>query len=441
MTGFDEVKPSSRGMVIDLEQGTYFRKSDNPDRSGSRGGLIEWGDLDGDGCDDVIIALTRRRGSRTDKTWIEAWSMGCGKRIWQVTGVANRKDGQKKLVPGYELGTIAKAGDVDGDGVADVYCQQRGEKLVLLYSGKTGQLIEKRDSDRVATFVHPVRAQDVNGDGAVDLWFVKNEPALFVIHTALGGKHVGNVPLQWPGVPQDRHYINVAVSHFTDTNQDGFADLLLERTLPNPGGRTEMLEMAVLDGTSLQLLHKFETPAPRVFGETAYASPGDLTGDGWPDVVKGSACGEGDKGRVSFLQLIDGKSGKIVWKVTGNQAGGIEMYAVNVKTGERTDLPPDITYGGPVMVVPDMNGDGTVDLAMVCFIKGGAGGAVFVHSGRDGQLIGTVAPESDRVRLHQGYKEQVALLKNTKSGAPQIVSTGRDKQGNVVLTVLVLPRP
>lgn len=92
-----------------------------------------------------------------------------------------------------------------------------------------------------------------------------------------------------------------------------------------------------------------------------------------------------------------------------------------------------------MLVVPDVNSDGAVDLATVCKTEGGVSGAVLVHSGSNGQLLGTIAPDSDRVRLSFGDRTQLALLENTTNGAPQIVATGRSKERTAVLAVFELP--
>lgn len=440
VSGSAGAEPSTRARILNVDRAVRFHEADAAAESGLRGGLHAWGDLDGDGYDDVIVAFSRKSGVRPDLGWLEAWSPSTGERLWQVTGVGSRpSEDKKRLIAGYSIGEITKIGDVDGDGVADIYCQRRLKRTVLIYSGKSGDLLENRTKGDTPTFVTPVRAQDVDGDGIDDLWFVAHRPQRFVVEQALGGAHVRDLPLQWPGI-EGGQSVKVALPEFTDANQDGIAEVLLYRSLPNPGGRVEQLEMAVLDGSTMQLLHKFPTPAPRVFGDTSFAAPGDVTGDGLPDIVKAVVCGAGEQGRTSHMQLIDGSSGNVVWKVTGDRAGGVQEFAIDMKTGEKTELPPDIQYGGPIQVIRDLNGDGVPELATVCQTKGGAAGALFVHSGREGQLLGTIAPQGDNVRLSDRTRTQSVILRRTKRGAPEIILTGRNKQGDAVLIVLELPK-
>ena len=439
--GFPANKSTAIVQVIDLQDVSYLREDDKAALDSTCGGLIVWPDLDSDGTDDVVIAAAHGPvKGRQDTGYVEAWSAGRGERIWQVRGELSVFSGPGKVEAGYTLGQIARITDVDGDGVDDIYClADKPRQTELIISGKAGRVLEKRTTDRQATYKQPIRVDDANGDGAADLWFWSPRTSSVVIHSILGGEHLLNAGPIWPGIPESQT-VTIALPRFYDVTGDGIDDMLIRRNFPPPGGgRYVNYEMAIIDGKDFRLIRTFQTPMPRVGGEIEYAKPGDVTGDSQPDIVMASSTGEGPKNSTSFLQLTSGADGTIVWKTLGDLPGGQQRFSVDVKTGQRTELPADIGLGNPVLIAPDANGDGIPDLATVCLTKDGIAGALFVFSGRDGKLIGTLSPETDHVRLIARSKSQLGLLPRFRNGRPGIAAAAQDKRGKTAIVLFELP--
>jgi len=151
------------------------------------------GDVDGDGVPDIFASDWRNaaKGPATGRVYV--YSGKTGKRIRAFTGET----------PGEGFGTTQSvAGDVDGDGVADliVGSWQYGGAAVsggraYLYSGKSGRLLKTYTSKVPGeTFgFDAVAIGDVDGDGTSDLLITSG-------WSAVHGNHSGRVFLISSGV-------------------------------------------------------------------------------------------------------------------------------------------------------------------------------------------------------------------------------------------------
>jgi FG-GAP repeat/TPR repeat/FG-GAP-like repeat len=117
------------------------------------------GDVDGDGVTDIVTSAPTH-GDHAGRIYV--YSVGNGRLLWST-------DGQ----PGDELGTgVEGIGDANGDGIPDVAASgPSGSGVAYIYSGRDGRLLQSFKSARADELfgTHISAAGDVDGDGHADL--------------------------------------------------------------------------------------------------------------------------------------------------------------------------------------------------------------------------------------------------------------------------------
>jgi hypothetical protein len=117
------------------------------------------GDVDGDGITDIVTSAPTH-GDHAGRIYV--YSVGTGRLLWSADGK-----------PGDELGSgVEGIGDTDGDGVPDVAASgPSGLGVAYIYSGRDGRILQSFKSTRTDELFgnHISAAGDVNGDGYADL--------------------------------------------------------------------------------------------------------------------------------------------------------------------------------------------------------------------------------------------------------------------------------
>ena len=348
------------------EQGSYFGESVAPA-----------GDVNGDGYADVVIGAWGY-SSLTGRAYVYLGEAD-GLRSTPATTLTGVASGDRF---GY---SVAAAGDLNGDGYADVVVGAWGDtsntgRAYVYLGGASGlatpaatTLTGAAAGDQLGASV--ATAGDVNGDGYADLVVGAIGYSSFTgrAHVYLGG--AGNLAAvaatTWTGEDTAIAF-GASVATAGDVNGDGYADVVVGA--PYYSGNTGRAYVYLGSAGGLET-----TPAATFTGEAANnyfgmsaATAGDVNGDGYADVVIGA---------FNYL----GATGRAYVFLGG--AGGLATTAATTLTGEATSN----RFGRPVATAGDVNGDGYADVVVGAKSYSSGTGRAYVYLGGSGGLATTAA--------------------------------------------------
>jgi hypothetical protein len=187
--------------------------------------------------------------------------------------------------PGFKGGVREALGDVNGDGIPDIITVPGpgGGPLVKVFNGKDQSLIIAFNAYNPAFLGGLfVAAGDINGDGIADIVTAPDAGGGPLIE-AFSGKD-GTLLVSFNAYdPAFRGGVHLAVA---DINHDGFADII---TAPGAGGGP-LVE--VYSGKDDSLLLAFNAYAPNFLGGV-FVSAGDTNHDGIMDILTAPGAGGG----------------------------------------------------------------------------------------------------------------------------------------------------
>jgi hypothetical protein len=343
------------------------------------------GDVNGDGFADLIVgAPTYSQGESEEG----AAFVFLGSAIGIPTGSTPSATLQANLASA-RLGTsVASAGDVNGDGYDDVIVGAPGYQsfeggAFLFLGGPSGissgspttaatRLVAGQASAGFGTSV--AGAGDVNGDGYADVVVgapyvdyplvnatIANAGGVFVYYGSAAGIQDGTLATAstaYQGTTSGTQ-LGASVAGAGDVNADGYADIVVGA----PGASDYAGEASVLRGgiAGITWMATVTRPGSYFFAKSV-AGSGDVNGDGFSDVIVGS-----------------GSSIAVLY------AGGPSGIASGAAASTVLSATPAIDFGRSVAGAGDVNGDGFADVVVGApYLAAGQSqeGAAFVFLGR-----------------------------------------------------------
>ena len=366
------------------------------------------GDVNGDGIPDLIVGAYLDDNNGANSGSARVFSGVDGSVLYTF-------DGKKKK---HWFGwSVSGAGDVNGDGFADVvigapHTRKDGKNRLgsaRVFSGKNGKGLfifhGNFPEDQLGYSVSG--AGDVNGDGLADVIVgapyakKKNKGTAWV----LAGPD-GSVLHAFHGDSPDDHF-GWTVSGAGDLNGDGFGDLLVGAPFDDKDSKFDNGSAQVFSGKDGSVLYTFTGDSSGDFFGSSVSGAGDVNGDGFADVIVGTPLDDNNGTDSGSARVFSGFD-------------GLDLYTLD------GDSPGDV-FGFSVSGAGDVNGDGYADVIVGARWDDNNGtdsGSARVFSGVDGSILYTL--DGDSPNDYFGVSVSGAGDANADSYGDLIVGAIRD---------------
>ncbi len=417
-----DYRVKANGFVINGEAGEVIAPDDQ-NKANKVGDQSGWsvsaaGDVNGDGLADVIIGANfqdlgtgfnhRNYGrsyvvfGKADGQSIDLTKIAAGTGGFAINGTSQPND-----QAGY---SVSSAGDVNGDGLADVIIATRfwTSYVVLGKTNDTNAIDLSAVANGTGGFVisnpwwwdawipsYAVSgAGDVNGDGLADLIigsphndtgasdagrnyvvFGKNNNNAVDLNNVVNGS--GGFVINGNGASD---YSGWSVSGAGDVNGDGLSDLIIgapqggEAGQNNGNGRSYIVFGKNNDTNPINLSAVAKGTGGFVVNGisnidwtgTSVSSAGDVNGDGLADLIIGAPASDPPASDPSEVLLNAGRSFVVFGKTTTNEVNlgslGSGGFVINGRGGTQPGEYPGDFSGYAVSAAGDVNGDGLADI-------------------------------------------------------------------------------
>jgi hypothetical protein len=408
---------------------TTFRNDPNTTSTGDAFGssVAGAGDVNGDGYADVIVgAYGAATTTNAAATYNGRAYLYLGSAAGLVsTASATLLDPNTTNTGDYFGISVAGAGDVNGDGYADVlvgaYCAATTTNAPAAYNGRAYLYLGSStglDSTPSLVLTNPnttntgdafgisvAGAGDVNGDGYADVVVgaykaatttnapaTNNGRAYFYLGSSTGLANTPSAVLVDPNTTSTTDYFGFSVAGAGDVNGDGYADVIVgaygAATTTNAtatyNGRAYLYlgSAAGLPSTaSATLLDPNTTNTGDYFG-ISVAGAGDVNGDGYADVIVGAY------NAATTTNAVATSNGRAYLYL--GSAAGLPSTASAVLVDPNTTNTGDY-FGGRVAGAGDVNGDGYADVIVGAYGAAATTNAAANNNGRAYLYLGSAA--------------------------------------------------
>jgi hypothetical protein len=329
----------------------------NPSAANTRFGwrVSTAGDLNGDGYDDVVIGTTS-----SSRVFVYYGSMSGLSAVpnLEITGIANES-------LGYSVST---AGDVNADGYDDLLIgayTHGGSGVfygrVALHLGSpagvsaTPAWADTGDVTNEFLGFSVAPAGDVNGDGLADIVvgsYAWDPTGSLSIQSGRASCYAGSASGQmtriWTVNGTGNMRLGETVAGAGDVNGDGYAEILVGAPSHNSNTGWAQIHYGSATGPAVTPSQTFPGgPAGERFGESI-GTAGDVDGDGYADWVIGMPRRNGNSGEVHLYRgEADGGAG-VVWTQPG-VAGSFFGHSAGTAGDVNGDGFSDLVIGAPFL--------------------------------------------------------------------------------------------
>jgi hypothetical protein len=330
------------------------------------------GDVNGDGYADIVVGANFESLQATGTAYVYL-----GGANGLATTPAVTLTGPAGL-GGFFGKSVASAGDVNGDGYADVVVGALLASAAYVYLGGATGLATTPATTLTGVaqtyFSSSVQsAGDVNGDGYADVIVGAGMADTAYVYLGSASGLATTPATTWTSPDGDAGFTGFGGSMACagDVNGDGYADVIVGSDLTGTNVGSAYIYLG--SATGLTTTPSTTLIGPELVGDffgTSVASAGDVNGDGYGDVVVGAEA-----------------------QGTATQPGGAWVYlgsAAGLSTTPATTLmnPNAATttgtfFGASVVSAGDVTGNGFSDLAVGAFAENPSTdvGSVYVYSG------------------------------------------------------------